>query len=439
MYLHTRFFGLLSAIILLFIIGFVLPFVFYVAVFALFVFMVACILDGLILYDKGISIHAERSLPKFFSLGDENRIQLEIINNSIISFHFNVIDELPDQIQERDFQLSFSLGKGEKYVHHYTIRPTERGEYLFYATNVFISSQLFNLLKRRFQFSHTKTSVPTFPSVIQMKKYEMLATKKIATDYGIKKIRRIGHSYEFEQIRNYTQGDDHRTINWRATGRHGGLMVNQYEDERAQNIYAVIDKSRNMKMPFAGLSLLDYAINTSLALSNIALLKHDQAGLLSFSDKLGSFIKANNHPKQLELIINALYNEKEHTLESNYELLYEAVSQLITRRSLLVLYTNFESKFALENVLPILRNLNKKHLLLVVFFENTELTDFLKKTASTIEDIYTQTMTQRFIAEKQQIIYTLQQYGIQSIITRPEDLSMRTINKYLEFKARGWI
>ncbi|MEZ5054237.1 MAG: DUF58 domain-containing protein [Chitinophagales bacterium] len=98
-------------------------------------------------------------------------------------------------------------------------------------------------------------------------------------------MRKIGHSYEFEQIKNYTSGDDIRSINWKATGRRNQLMINQYGDEKSQQIYSILDKSRAMNMPFNGLSLLDYAINTTLVISNTALHKDDKAGLLTFNEK----------------------------------------------------------------------------------------------------------------------------------------------------------
>ena len=138
-------------------------------------------------------------------------------------------------------------------------------------------------------------------------------------------------------------------------------------------------------------------------------------------------------------ILHALYNEKERPLESNYELLYHIARKLITGRSLILLYTNFESMYALERVLPHLRRINKFHLLVVVFFENTEILDFVKKEAKTMEEIYTQTMAQNYLAEKSAMAYVLRQHGIQTILTRPEDLSMNTINKYLELKSRGMI
>jgi uncharacterized protein (DUF58 family) len=110
---------------------------------------------------------------------------------------------------------------------------------------------------------------------------------------GIKKIRRLGHNNEFEQIKNYVQGDDIRTVNWKATSRRNELMVNQYQDERAQHIYSVIDKSRSMRMPFNDLTLLDYSINSTLAFSNICLRKGDKVGLMTYSDKLEQKLRLN--------------------------------------------------------------------------------------------------------------------------------------------------
>jgi uncharacterized protein (DUF58 family) len=115
------------------------------------------------------------------------------------------------------------------------------------------------------------------------------------------------------------------------------------------------------------------------------------------------------------------------------------VRKFIARRSLLLLFTNFESHFALERVLPILRKINATHLLVVVFFENTAIQAFADQEPDTTAAIYTQTIAKKFMNEKVQIVQKLRQYGIQSILTRPEDLSMNAINKYLELKANGRI
>jgi len=194
-----------------------------------------------------------------------------------------------------------------------------------------------------------------------------------------------------------------------------------------------------MKMPFEGLSLMDYAVNASLAISNIALKKYDRAGLITFSDKVGATVKADSKATQLTKILNALYAEEERQVEANYELLYYAARKLITGRSLILLYTNFESRFALERVLPVLRRINRTHLLVVIFFENTEIRAFIEEGAENIEDIYLQTVARKYLNEKAQMVQQLRQYGIQAVLTRPEDLSVNTVNKYLELKSRGLI
>ncbi len=194
-----------------------------------------------------------------------------------------------------------------------------------------------------------------------------------------------------------------------------------------------------MRMPFNGLSLLDYAINTSLVISNIVLRKHDKAGLMTFSNKLGTFLKAEKNSSQLNKILQNLYNEKVNWPESDYELLYSAARNFIRGRSLLFLFTNFESTYALERVLPLLRKLNQLHLLVIMFFENTELLSYVDQPCHDLLDINQQTAAKELILHKEQILHILKMHGIQAIKTTPDNLSLDTVNKYLELKARGFI
>ncbi|MCH2042539.1 MAG: DUF58 domain-containing protein [Saprospiraceae bacterium] len=395
--------------------------------------------DALLLFNPSVKklIKGKRILPNMFSLGDPNSVEIKLSNNYFLSLGLTIIDELPDQFQKRDFEIKDRLPRGEEQTFKYKLTPTERGEYVFHNLNIFINGFL-NLVNRRLIVDSTN-QVAVYPSVLQMKKFELMAISRISTFQGVKKVRRLGHSYEFEQIRNYVKGDDYRSINWKATSRRNDLMVNQYEDERSQQIFSVIDKGRSMKMPFNGLSLMDYAINTSLVISNVALHKHDKAGLLTFSDKVGATVKADSGPRQLRTILEALYKEQERNLEANFELLYSACKKFIRRRSLMFLYTNFESYTSMVRVLPILRKINRLHLLVVIFFENTEIVDFAQQSAQNVEEIYNKTIAGRFVEEKYRIVRELRQYGIQSILTRPENLSLNTVNKYLELKARGMI
>ncbi len=436
-FLPPRFFWVCAALVLLFVISFPVPFLFPIAQAISLLFLAIILTDILLLFNRNLKVTAKRILPKLFSLGDLNPIKIQLKNDYALGLKLRMIDELPIQFQKRDFNSSLQLKGRDSETVAYDLRPISRGEYIFNDINIFVQSPI-GLLERKIKIAQQQV-IPVYPSVVQMKKYELLALARISVFPGVKKMRKLGHSYEFEQIRNYVKGDDYRSINWKATSRKNELMVNQYEDERSQQIFSVIDKGRSMKMPFEGLSLMDYAINTSLVISNVALQKHDKAGLLTFSDKIGSTIKAESGPKQLRVIIEALYRERERNFEANFELLYRASRQFIRRRSLMFLYTNFESYSAMLRVLPILRKINHIHLLVVIFFENTEILDFAERKATSTEEIYNKTIAMKFVEEKHRIVRELRQYGIQSILTRPEDLSINTVNKYLELKARGMI
>jgi len=242
---------------------------------------------------------------------------------------------------------------------------------------------------------------------------------------------------EFEQIRNYVQGDDIRTINWKATSKQNKLMVNQYQDEKSQRIYLLIDKGRTMQMPFNGLSLLDYAVNASMALSHIILKKGDRAGMMTFSKKTENRVVADNKSGQLRKISEALYAIQTNFFESDFSRLYHDVKFSINQRSLLILFSNFETLDALQRQIKYLRGIAKNHLLVVVFFQNKELKNLIHSHADSMQEVYDKIIAEKFEFEKKLIVQELKKYGIYSLYTLPENLNMDVINKYMEIKARG--
>ena len=434
LFLTNRLFAALAGSVVFFIFSFffpwlgVLPELFFWALIALL------LTDILMLYQSSKGIFARRHAPERLSNGDENELGIYIENLYPFNVSIGIIDEIPFQFQKRDVWFKTSLKPQQNKLLNYLLRPTKRGEYEFGAIRVFVRSPL-GLIRRRYTFGQDET-LPVYPSFLQMRKYELMAISNRLSEFGIKKIRRLGHSLEFDQVKNYVAGDDFRTINWKATARHGNLMTNLYTDEKSQHVYCVIDKSRSMKMPFEGLSLLDYAINASLVLSNVALLKEDKAGLITIAEKLGSVVPADKKVTQINRILEVLYKEKTRYLETNMELLYATIRNVLKQRSLVVFFTNFESLSALERQLPFLKRISRFHLLLVVFFENTELQKLSEEPAADVEEIYIKTIAEKFAYDKKLIVKELAKHGIQSILSTPQNLTINTINRYLELKAK---
>jgi uncharacterized protein (DUF58 family) len=434
-YLNNFFFYVFCGIIAFFALSHFLPAMYNSAWLLLLIFITFTIIDVLLLFAGRDNFSASRNTPEKLSNGDENPILIKMQSSYSFTASVKIIDEIPVQFQQRNFEVRKKIAAGDALSYEYMLRPVERGEYHFGKLNVYVSSPL-HLVARRYTFDKDQM-VPTYPSYIQLRKYDLMAFSNRLFQYGLKKIRRIGHTMEFEQIKDYVAGDDIRTINWKATARKNQLMVNQFQDERSQNVYMAIDKGRVMKMPFNGLSLLDYAINSTLVLSNVILKKGDKAGMFTFSKKVENRVAAERRSAQMQKVLENLYNVKTDFFESDYSRLYADIKKNINQRSLILLFTNFETLDGLQRQLPYLKGIAKSHLLVVVFFENTELEELIHKKADNVQEVYDQVIAEKFAFEKRLIVNELKKWGIYSVLTKPEDLTLEMINKYLEIKARG--
>ena len=434
LFLSQRFYFGMGICVLLFILSFFIPSLYPFIRILFFVFLLLLSADYIFLFLIGREPRVKRIMSDRLSNGDENIIVLAITNRMNYPLSMEIIDELPEQFQTRNFSLKRYFAARQEHKINYTVTPVERGVYNFGDTRLYVSSGL-GLLIRRFTAASGR-DVSVYPSYMQLKKYQLISRTALINEHGSKRMRKIGQSMEFEQIKDYVTGDDVRTLNWKATARKGTLMVNNYVDEKSQQVFCIIDKGRLMKMPFNNLTLLDYAINSTLVMSNVCLQKQDKIGLMTFADRMGAVIAADRKPIQRENILESLYKQQTAFLESDFEMLYMQVRSKIKQRSLLILYTNFESLNGLRRQMNYLRSIAKHHLLLVVFFENTELSRLSHADALNLDDVYIKTIADKFIFEKKLIVKELQKYGILSILTAPENLTVNTVNKYLELKTR---
>ncbi len=434
-YIKPRFYITIACITLLFIGGVFIEIFYPICIVFLVIICLLFFVDLWILKRLSSKISGKRIVQEKLSLGDLQFIEYSTLNDSSIKLDIELIDELPFQFQHRENIFNKRFLPSESKTLYFEIFPKERGVYQFGQLYGFLSNTLIGFIQLKIIIAKPTESY-VYPSIIQMKKFELHVLHKSAHLFGMRKIRTIGENDEFEQIRNYQIGDNEKSINWKATSRKNELLVNQFQDSRSQNVYCIIDKGRSMEMPFESLTLLDYAINSTLVISNISLQKYDKAGLITFCDKMDSMLTASSSPRQLENILKILYAQESVFKESNFELLYLYIRKKISKRSIVFLYTNFESKADLARNISYIKMLSKQHLLVVIIFINTELSKKSEILATQLSEIYEQTLAQSLLNEKEAIAIELNQYGIQTILTKPEDLSIKVINKYLEIKAK---
>lgn len=448
MYISRRFYITLSVVVLVLASGYLWSPMFTVGRVLLLLFVVAAVADIILLWRTYVNaqrstLNAFRQLSDRFSNGDENDVRIRVESSYPFPVRVEVMDEIPFIFQRRDICFRAKIEKMEATTIKYSLRPTKRGVYGFGQIRVFAASPI-GLVQRRFTCGEAK-DVKVYPSFLMLHQYELLAISNNLTEMGIKRIRRVGHHTDFEQIKDYVAGDDFRTINWKASARRSKLMVNVYQDERSQQIISVIDKGRVMQQAFQGMTLLDYSINASLVLSYVAMYKEDRAGLATFSSDFDTFVPASRRPGHLQVLMEALYAQQTEFGETDFSALVANLNKHVTKRSLIVLYTNFTGQVSLQRQLPYFQQLNQRHRLLVVFFEDVELKEYLATHHShhnrrrSTEDYYRQVMADRFVYEQRLIVSTLRQHGILSLLTTPDNLSVDVINRYLEMKQRQQI
>ncbi|MDR2840542.1 MAG: DUF58 domain-containing protein [Paludibacter sp.] len=437
MFLTKRFYIAALATIALLILGYLFPFVFVVGQVVMLLLLALSIVEFFLLWRQKKPVDAERYCAERFSNGDDNEVNIEVESFFPFAVNMEIIDEIPVVFQRRDVLFKLKLAAGGKEIIRYKLRPVKRGIYDFGKIILYATTKI-GLISRRIRCGKA-LDVTVYPSYVMLNKYEFMAIHNNLDELGIKKIRRIGYNTDFESIKEYTQGDDFRSINWKASARRHFPMVNVYEDERSQQIYSIIDKGRIMQHAFRGMTLLDYAINASLVLSYVAIIKEDKAGLATFSNNFETFVSASKQNGQMQRILESLYHQRTDFGESDYSSLYVNLNKHINKRSLLIIYTNFDTIKGIDRQLEYLRKLTRQHVVLVVFFEDSEMKDFADKAPLNIEGYYQQTIAEKFISDKQRVVLKLKQYGIYSLLTAPENLSVNIINKYLELKARGTI
>lgn len=440
MFLTRRFYIILAFAVLCVGLGYVFPAMFVAGKIVVWLLALATLADIALLYYKRHGVDAARICSQRFSNGDDNEVNIRLTSRYPFRVNMEVVDEIPHVFQRRDVGYSASLPTPAgmpSTVMSYTLRPVRRGVYGFGHVLVFASTRL-GLVQRRYVLDEP-VNVMVFPSYLMLNKYELLAMSDKLRDFGIKRIRRAGNNTEFEQIKEYVQGDEYRTINWKASARRNQLMVNVYRDERSQQVYNIIDKGRVMQQAFNGMTLLDYAINASLVLSYVTIKREDKAGLITFADRLDSHVAASRQPGQMQHILESLYSQETVFGETDYSALCVQLSKYVGKRSLMVLYTNFSGLIELERQLPFLKLINSRHRLLVVFFEDSEVNDYIGTPIKNHEDYYRHVIAEKFVFEKRSIVTELKQHGIMSLLTTPSRLSVDVINKYLEMKLRQTI
>ncbi|KAB2878311.1 DUF58 domain-containing protein [bacterium] len=377
-----------------------------------------------------------RKVASKLALGVENSVKIYVENRSVSELKMMIHDEPPDEFAMRSVNFEATLRPREIRSFYYEIHPNHRGDFVFHNVNLSCYGILFGLIQKRYIFS-LLMPVKVYPNFKAIKKFELTALRGKWMQSGTRPVRQFGQGTEYESLREYSPDDEYRNINWNASARMAKLITTQYQVERSQNVMILIDAGRLMGGVSMGLSKLDHAINAALVLSDIAIKKNDNVGILVFSKTVQSFLAPKKTRTQLSFIAERLYNVKSELVESDYASAFEYLRQKHKRRSLIVMFTEFLDRYSSQILIHNVSVMYPKHLPLCVLMKDHSLNMIVNQAIESKDDVYQKAAAAELLEEREQAIAFVRSHGAIVLDVLPENLSSEVINKYIEIKNKN--
>ncbi|MCK5726055.1 MAG: DUF58 domain-containing protein [Thiotrichaceae bacterium] len=394
---------------------------------------VVVMLDGLLTYRPSDKLRAVRTVSSSLPLGVDRMVELRIHNESNRHTQLKVFDHHPLEIQTVGLPVTIHLAKGTYADLSYKIHAVERGKMEFSCTQIHSLSLLgFWIRDHRLP---VRSEVHVYPNFAAVSHYALMATDNKLSQMGIIKKRRRGEGQDFHQLREYRKGDSLRQIDWKASSRMRKVIAREYQDERDQEIIFLLDCGHRMQAKDNDLSHFDHTLNAILLLSYVALKQGDAVGLGTFSGA-SRWIAPRKGQQVIQQILNTVYDLQPSPESPDYSQVATDLMVRHKKRALIILITNLRDEDA-DDLLPALKLLRKRHLVLLVSMREEAIDEVLEKPINDYNDALLNSATHQYLQHRQRTFDKIRSAKVLSMDVVPSDLSAGLINHYLDIKGSG--
>lgn len=384
------------------------------------------------------SFSCTRDLLRTVSQGKKQRVEIELWNFANRGCRLEVKDDLPPAFEADPPHFEAQVKAKSRLQFNYEFVCNDRGQSTLECVHLKVHSPL-RLWQAYYQVSIAST-VNVYPDMKQITEYDLLARTNRLSLMGVRRSRKIGQDNEFERLRDYSQDDNYRHIDWRATARRQTLTVRDFQTNQSQRVIFMVDCGRMMTGTANGISLLDHSLNAMLMLSYVALRQGDSVGLISFSDRIHNFTPAKGSVKQINHLLHASFNQHAQFVESRYDEAFLYLRTKCLKRSLVVLITNVIDEVNAIQIKQYLSSLTGRHLPVGVLLRDRELfqaiDDYEAMPIPNRDTIYQAAAATEIVTWRDQLIRDLKHQGVLAMDVFPEHLTADLVNQYLEIKAR---
>jgi len=376
-----------------------------------------------------------RSMPEPFSLGEPEEVAVVIQNRSAAGLMANVADHAPGGLRPTPRELPGQFDSNGLLKVSYRTYSPRRGAYAFGPVDLQVWRED-GWWRRQVRLPDPQ-EVAVFPNVVAIKRIQLSLRRGLRAMAGMRRARPPGASTAFAGLREYVRGDDVRRVSWTATARRDRPVVVEVEAERGQQMIIALDCGRLMTAPAGDLDKLDHAVNAALMLAWVAQAYGDRVGLMTFDDRVTSFIKPERGPIQLRRITEALYAIRPDYVEPDFGHAMTHLALRVGRRSMIVMLTDVQDPEASRELVAHALRLAARHLVLVVAMSDPAVLSARGDPIVSTSRAYEWAAAEEFVSSRRESFEILRRGGVLGLDVVAGRLSPALVERYLELKERA--
>ena len=415
--------------------------------------LIFALLDGLRLPAAG-ELVASRSWSNAPALNSETEIELTVENRGRTIVECRLVDDLPPALVAEPETLRLTAFPRVPASLRYHVQPKERGDWETGWLYVRYRSPL-GLAERWARAPLTQT-VRIYPALRGGEEQKIFLARSRQIDLQLRRSQLRGLGRDFESLRDYREGDDLRDVCWTASARRGGLITRQYQTERSQAVWIVLDCGRLMRsrvsatapgqsaLPVAEPgarvhSKLDFACTTAVALAQLALFSGDRVGLLAYGQGIQQRLLPGRGAAHLRQLIESLAQVRAETSEADHLRATATLNRLQPRRSLILWVTDLAETAMRPEVIDGAMQLLRRHVLLFVAMAQPEVERIAKARPKDVDQMFRAAAAQEMAGRRELLLARLHEHGALTLDLNPEALTSTVLNNYLTVKERAMV
>jgi uncharacterized protein (DUF58 family) len=412
--------------------------------------LIAATLDGLRLPPAG-QLVAGRSWSSAPALDSTTEIELTVENQGKVIVECRLVDDLPPALVAEPATHRLTAFPRVPAALRYHVEPRERGDWE--AGKLYVRYRSPLGLAERWAMANLAQTIRVYPVLRASDEQQLFLARSRQLELKLRRSQQRGLGRDFESLREYREGDDLRDICWTATARRGSPITRQYQTERSQPVWIVLDCGRLMRSRVAmapelvgsggkvsaAHSKLDHACSTAVALAQLALYSGDRVGLLAYGQGIQQRLLPGRGAGHLRQLIESLALVRAESAEADHLRATAVLNRLQPRRSLILWVTDLAESAMRPEVIDGAAQLLRRHVLLFVAMAQPEVELIARTRPKNLEQMFLATAAQEMAGRRELLLARLHEQGALTLDLNPEALTSSVLNQYLRVKERAMV